>query len=89
MEAVLSRTSAGSTCINEGFLHFGNPHLPFGGAGHSGLGRSHGEAGFRAFSNERSVMRRHYGARLIRLLFPPYDTSTKRLANAVLRFFSG
>ncbi|MFB6099471.1 MAG: aldehyde dehydrogenase family protein, partial [Salinibacter sp.] len=88
-ETVLSRTTAGSTCINEGFIHFGNPSLPFGGAGHSGLGRGHGEAGFRAFSNERSVMRRSYGASFLDLLYPPYDTSTKKLARAVLRYFSG
>ncbi|MFB6271812.1 MAG: aldehyde dehydrogenase family protein [Salinibacter sp.] len=89
VEAVLARTSAGSTCINEGFLHFGNPSLPFGGAGHSGIGRGHGEAGFRAFSNERSVMHRRYGASLLRLLFPPYDGATRRVATAVLRYFSG
>jgi aldehyde dehydrogenase (NAD+) len=89
MEAILSRTSAGSTCVNEGFLHFGNPHLPFGGAGRSGMGRGHGEAGFRAFSNERSVMRRGYGGSLLRSLFPPYDGLTKRLGTAVLNYFSG
>ena len=87
VETVLRRTSAGSTCINEGFLHFGNPNLPFGGAGHSGIGRGHGEAGFRTFSNERSVLRRSYGSDLLRPLYPPYDRLTSRVADWVLRFF--
>jgi aldehyde dehydrogenase (NAD+) len=89
VDTVLERTSAGSTCINEGFLHFANPALPFGGAGHSGIGRGHGEAGFRAFSNERSVMRRRYGASLLRRFFPPYDTVTTGLTDRLLRYFSG
>lgn len=86
VETVLERTSAGSTCINETLLHFGNPELPFGGAGHSGIGRGHGEAGFRAFSNERSVLRRSYGSALLRTLYPPYDTFTTRLVDKVLRY---
>lgn len=88
VEAVLNRTSAGSTCINETLLHFGNPELPFGGAGNSGIGRGHGEAGFRAFSNERSVMRRTYGSALLRTLYPPYDTFTTGLVDKVLRYLS-
>jgi aldehyde dehydrogenase (NAD+) len=89
VETVLAQTTAGSTCINEGLLHFANPHLPFGGVGQSGMGRGHGEAGFRTFSNERSVLRRRYGASLLSPLFPPYDSLTKQLADKVLRYFSG
>jgi aldehyde dehydrogenase (NAD+) len=86
IEAVLSRTTAGSTCINEGFLHFNNPALPFGGQGESGIGRGHGRRGFEAFSNERAVLRRSYGARLIESLFPPYGRFAKRLTDWLLRF---
>jgi len=89
VDTILRRTSAGSTCINEGFLHFANPALPFGGAGHSGIGRGHGAAGFRAFSNERSVMRRRYGASLLRQFFPPYDTVAKGFTKTLLQYFSG
>lgn len=89
VEIVLGRTSAGSTCINETLLHFGNPELPFGGTGESGIGRGHGKAGFRAFSNERSVLRRSYGSALLHPLYPPYDGFTKKMANAVVRLFSG
>jgi aldehyde dehydrogenase (NAD+) len=47
------------------------PELPFGGVGNSGMGSYHGEAGFRTFSHERSVLRRPF---LLDLPFryPPY-----------------
>jgi aldehyde dehydrogenase (NAD+) len=87
VDALLSRTTAGSTCVNEGLLHFVNPNLPFGGAGESGIGRGHGRRSFREFSNERSVLRRSRGSDLLRPLYPPYDRLTTRLADWVLRFF--
>ena len=87
VDQLLGETSAGSTCVNEGFIHFVNPTLPFGGKGESGLGRGHGRRGFREFSNERSVLRRTYGSELLRPLYPPYDRLTSRLADWVLRYF--
>ncbi|MFP4227684.1 MAG: aldehyde dehydrogenase family protein [Salinivenus sp.] len=86
VEAVLSRTTAGSTCINEGFLHYNHPELPFGGKDESGIGRGHGRRGFEAFSNERSVLRRSYGAWAVSQLFPPYGQISKRLVDWALRF---
>ncbi|MFO8098507.1 MAG: aldehyde dehydrogenase family protein [Salinibacter sp.] len=85
VETVLSRTTAGSTCINEGFLHYNHPELPFGGKGESGIGRGHGRRGFEAFSNERAVLRRSYGARVLEQLFPPYGRRTERLVEWILR----
>lgn len=87
VDAVLSRTTAGSTCVNEGFLHFVNPNLPFGGRGESGIGRGHGRRSFLEFSNERSVLRRSYGADLLQTLYPPYNRLTTRVADWVLRYF--
>jgi len=87
VDAVLTRTTAGSTCVNEGFLHFINPNLPFGGKGESGIGRGHGHYSFREFSNERAVLRRRYGGDILRTLFPPYDRLTSRVANWVMRYF--
>lgn len=46
----------GGGCINDTMVHFGNAHLPFGGVGHSGMGRYHGRAGFDRFSNLKGVM---------------------------------
>ena len=54
---VLARTSAGSTVINHNMVQSGtNPHLPFGGVNHSGIGRVGGRQGFLEFSNPRSVV---------------------------------
>lgn len=87
IEAILNRTTAGSTCVNEGFIHFLNPHLPFGGKGESGIGRAHGRRTFREFSNERAVLRRTFGSDLLDTLYPPYDQITRRVADWVLRYF--
>ena len=87
VESILNRTTAGSTCVNEGFIHFINPSLPFGGKGESGLGRAHGYRSFQEFSNERSVLRRTYGSDILQTLYPPYDRITTQVADWVLRFF--
>ncbi len=87
VDTILHRTTAGSTCVNEGFLHFINPNLPFGGKGESGIGRGHGRRSFQEFSNERSVLRRSYGSDLLKTLYPPYDRLTTRVADWVLRYF--
>jgi aldehyde dehydrogenase (NAD+) len=48
----------GGGCVNDTIMHIASPHLPFGGVGTSGMGAYHGEAGFRAFSHERSVLKK-------------------------------
>lgn len=55
-QKVVERVSAGAVTINDVVLHIANPHLPFGGVGDSGMGRYHGETGFRTFSNEKSIL---------------------------------
>lgn len=69
---IIKSTSAGGTCVNDVILHVSNPHLPFGGVNHSGMGGSHGYFGFKAFSHERSVM---YQSRIpiSKLIYPPYS----------------
>ncbi|MEZ4789626.1 MAG: aldehyde dehydrogenase family protein [Flavobacteriales bacterium] len=53
----IERIASGSTCINHCMLHFGNPHLPFGGVGNSGMGRYHGRYTFDLFSHHRSLVK--------------------------------
>ncbi|MGE4130857.1 MAG: aldehyde dehydrogenase [Bdellovibrionales bacterium] len=50
--------SFGGGCINDVLVHLGNPYLPFGGVGPSGIGHYHGEFSFRTFSHTKSVMHR-------------------------------
>lgn len=87
VDTILDQTTAGSTCVNEAPLHFLNPALPFGGVGESGMGRGHGEAGFRTFSNQRSVLKRTFASRLLRTLYPPYDDFTEGLVDKIIRYF--
>ena len=46
-------------CVNDVVVQLSAPDLPFGGVGMAGFGRYHGRAGFEAFSNLKSVLRRH------------------------------
>jgi aldehyde dehydrogenase (NAD+) len=50
--------------------------LPFGGVGASGMGQCHGEAGFRTFSHQRSVVRRPFWLDMP-LRYPPYGGKLK------------
>jgi len=84
--AVLDRTHAGGTCINEVLLHYMNPHMPFGGNGHSGIGMGHGKYAFHEFSHARSVLRRSYGSKLMRYIYPPYGSMTRRMIDAALKY---
>jgi len=46
----------GGCSINNGLVHIGNPHLPFGGVGPSGIGQYHGKFGYENFTRPKSVM---------------------------------
>ena len=70
-ELVLRSTSSGGVCFNDVLMQCGVPDLPFGGVGASGMGAHHGEAGFRTFSHERSVLRRPFWLDLPQR-YPPY-----------------
>jgi len=89
-DAVMDRFSesirTGAVCKNTTLLQFVQPFGPFGGEGNSGIGRSHGEAGFRAFSNEQVVLRRRWGSWIMRLVMPPYSQRTSWIGKAFRRF---
>ncbi len=50
----------GGGAINDVIMHITNPRLPFGGNGESGMGNYHGEAGFRAFSHYKSLLKKSF-----------------------------
>ncbi|GJL74527.1 MAG: aldehyde dehydrogenase [Nitrosomonas sp.] len=83
---ILNGTSSGDACINTGLIHYLHANLPFGGVNHSGIGKSHGIYGFRAFSHERSVVRNLFAPTL--LLAPPYNRFVKWLAKSVVKYMS-
>lgn len=67
----MNTVSFGGGCVGDTVMHLACDALPFGGVGGSGMGRYHGQAGFRTFSNEKSVLR-NPSTPDIKLRYPPY-----------------
>ena len=84
---VLDRTSSGGVCVNDCAIQFLHHGLPFGGVNSSGIGKSHGHAGFLAFSNEKSILRQSNGLTVAKFLYPPYKLLTKKLLNIFIKVF--
>lgn len=72
IEKVLNAFPSGGVAINSVILHFANHHLPFGGIGHSGMGRYHGYYGFLELSHQRAVLKYSYFSFLRKVMQPPY-----------------
>jgi aldehyde dehydrogenase (NAD+) len=88
LDAALSRIPSGGVVVNDVVIHFCHPDLPFGGVRESGFGRSHGEAGFREFSRERSILRQPKWTAM-GPLYPPYTPTRKKLLGLASRFLAG
>ena len=86
-EKFLSETTSGAVVINHAIIHVGNPYLPFGGAGTSGLGNYHGFYGFKTFSHEKAVIKQGRLG-LSSGLFPPYSRWQTRATLFLLRWLS-
>jgi aldehyde dehydrogenase (NAD+) len=81
VEELVRSISFGGGCINNTLVHFGNPALPVGGIGYSGMGRYHGRESFRTFSHLKSVTRS--GTWIDpKVKYPPYKGKMK-----IFRFF--
>jgi aldehyde dehydrogenase (NAD+) len=52
----LNEISFGSGAINDCVMQISNPNLPFGGVGHSGMGRYHGKYSFECFSHFKAIL---------------------------------
>lgn len=82
----LENSRAGSTAINEVFLQFGHPDLPFGGVNFSGIGKAHGEFGFREFSNYRSYLKKSLPFGASKFIMPPYGKLGKRIMGLLIKW---
>ncbi len=72
--SVIERVSFGGGCINNTLVHLGDPNLPFGGVGPSGLGAYHGKFSFETFSHRKGVVKT---ANFLDpdVKYPPYNAS--------------
>lgn len=75
-EKVISEIPFGGGCINDTIQHLGNPHLPFGGVGNSGMGSYHGKYSFETFSRKKSVMKKPFWPDPD-FRYPPYDEAVQ------------
>ncbi len=82
---ILSETSSGGSCINDVLLQYVHPNLPFGGVRESGFGNSHGFYGFRAFSQERAILKSNR-FNPFKLLYPPYTRAKGKLIDLMIRY---
>lgn len=83
---ILENTRAGASCINHSAVHFGNPHLPFGGDNHSGIGKAHGRYGFEAFSNARAIYKQVLPFNASGLLTAPYTRWKQKIMSLVIKW---
>ena len=75
-ERIVDATASGDAAINDCTVQPLVRELPFGGVGNSGMGKYHGEWGFRAYTNARGVL--HRGTSFDpRLRYPPYSENTR------------
>jgi acyl-CoA reductase-like NAD-dependent aldehyde dehydrogenase len=72
VEQILDSTTSGDAAVNDCTIQPPIPDLPFGGVGNSGMGKHHGEWGFRTSTDARGVV--FHGTRLDPdLRYPPYS----------------
>lgn len=78
-DVLFQHTASGALVFNMAVGHLGAPDVPFGGVGSSGMGSSHGEAGFRTFSHMRSIVYKPFWPDTLRLIMPPYGRVVERV----------
>jgi len=71
-EHILDSTTSGDAAVNDCTIQPLIPDLPFGGVGNSGMGKYHGEWGFRAYTNARGVL--FHSTKIdLPVRYPPYS----------------
>lgn len=83
-DRILEHTCSGGVCVNDTVEHLANHRLPFGGVGHSGMGRYHGKYGFDTFTHLRAVYEKPPG-KSISPGYPPYSEAKLKLIKKFLR----
>jgi coniferyl-aldehyde dehydrogenase len=83
LQRTLAAVVAGTVCVNDTLVQFGQHSLPVGGVGPSGMGQYHGHAGFLTFSTPMPVF---FQSRLnaMKIFDPPYG----KLADFVVKLLT-
>ena len=72
VEQILGATTSGDAAVNDCTVQPLIHDLPFGGVGNSGMGKYHGEWGFRAYTNARGVL--YNGTQMdLDVRYPPFS----------------
>ena len=83
---LISNTKAGTTAINTAIVQFNHPYLPFGGIGHSGMGKGHGKYGFDEFSNLRSFVHQTFKWNTLELIRPPFTRVSELVSKLTIKY---
>lgn len=79
---ILHDVSFGGGCINDVLMHITGSQLPFGGVGESGMGSYHGEAGFKAFSHFKGILKKPFWFEAP-IKYPPYTNLKLKIIKAL------
>jgi aldehyde dehydrogenase (NAD+) len=79
---IIQEVSFGGSCFNDTIMHLGNPELPFGGVGNSGIGSYHGKASFDTFSHRKSILKNSFRFDL-KWRYPPYTMTLDTLKKMI------
>ena len=83
-DRVIGELAFGGGCINDTLIHLGNPHLPFGGVGMSGMGGYHGKFSFEAFSHRKGIIRKAFRPDFP-VRYAPYNRLKLRLIRLLMK----
>ena len=79
--SLIQKYSFGGGAVNDTMIHFGNPRLPFGGVGESGIGAYRGHFGYETFTHKKGITFKANWLD-IPLRYAPYKNKLKLLKKA-------
>jgi succinate-semialdehyde dehydrogenase/glutarate-semialdehyde dehydrogenase len=86
---IARRINAGAVMINDHLMSHGLAETPWGGFGDSGLGRTHGEAGFREMLKAQVIIDDILPGVKRNLFWQPYSEKVYRGVRAITEFLAG
>ena len=88
IDLIIDRTSSGGVTVNDSMAHFGNPNLPFGGVGASGLGGAyHGKHGYLTLSHAKSILTKSIYLDAAQR-YPPYTEANLKVYRYIAQIYS-